>query len=723
MRKCHSFWVLLLILILRPGWLAAEDYRWIITYPNASNDWGRQVASGENKVALKAQFIKINEADYKLIKFAVRPLQEVPIPLSYPDDWLIDSVQLWRNTDEYPGSLDQSNDSLISTANIIIDPQSSPLNTIIFNLPESEIELDDTTTFFVTMIFHNFHDTVPDNREISYQNGYSFGITVVNDPADNNNDDLIVTPSAKIANNWNGSTALPYKFRAVNLPVVIFNKNKSSAEDSVRFYPNYLPISGTVPSQNEIITDLSFSAYISLPHSNLQNEGAEDRLSYASFKVKWDNSILQLDSLRYGDIWQGKAYSSEGSGFGAVEIDSDPKYSIIRFEGLVMDDTNYVDIDYNNLAILDFRVIKPGVSPIMLSDIQIIDQWGIPYHVYQNLSNETESATPLCDAWVKFIIGDFAAAVSSDLLNGMGDGQIDMTDISLFSNYIWLNPDSANWYERFDIGSAESHDPDELSPDDTTNFYDLMILATNYFRSYTGVFAQKTGAPKQLAIGLQKSAGSDCEYFVSLNFQNLSKLAAAQFKLGFDPATTEFLGLQPGGLVKSSSPENLLICHEPSLANGIIDLNFMALSGPVTGDGEFAVIRLKKLTAGAPALQLLKADCRDINGRQIDAQIEAAPAILPEKFLTLTNYPNPFNATTAIRFTIPIDKAGDFSLKIFDLRGNLVQTFQHGPMESGSYYIVWDGKDQFGQAVSSGIYLLSLKSKNAHQFCKVTLIR
>jgi len=64
MRRCNSFWVMLLIFIFRPGWLAAEDYRWIITYPNASNAWGRLVASGENKVVLKAQFIAITSADY-----------------------------------------------------------------------------------------------------------------------------------------------------------------------------------------------------------------------------------------------------------------------------------------------------------------------------------------------------------------------------------------------------------------------------------------------------------------------------------------------------------------------------------------------------------------------------------------------------------------------------------------------------------------------------------
>jgi hypothetical protein len=74
------------------------------------------------------------------------------------------------------------------------------------------------------------------------------------------------------------------------------------AEDSVRFYPQYSDMTILPASKSEIITDLNFSAYINIPHSNLQTEGEEDRLSYASFKVGWDNSILQLDSLRYGEF-------------------------------------------------------------------------------------------------------------------------------------------------------------------------------------------------------------------------------------------------------------------------------------------------------------------------------------------------------------------------------------------------------------------------------------
>jgi hypothetical protein len=161
---------MLLIFIFRPGWLAAEDYRWIITYPNASNAWGRLVASGENKVVLKAQFIAITSADYKLTRFGVRPLQENPVTFT-GNYWLIDSLQLWKNTDNYPGSLSHENDSLISQKGFqAIHLQFLPAEVIYFDLANDELALDDTTTFFVTMMFHDFHDTTRDNLEITGQN-------------------------------------------------------------------------------------------------------------------------------------------------------------------------------------------------------------------------------------------------------------------------------------------------------------------------------------------------------------------------------------------------------------------------------------------------------------------------------------------------------------------------------------------------------------------------
>lgn len=72
------------------------------------------------------------------------------------------------------------------------------------------------------------------------------------------------------------------------------------------------------------------------------------------------------------------------------------------------------------------------------------------------------------------------------------------------------------------------------------------------------------------------------------------------------------------------------------------------------------------------------------------------------------NYPNPFNPTTAIQFQIP--KLSDVVLKIYSSTGELVKILVDQPLSPGQHHVVWNGKNQFGQNVVSGVYIYQLKS-------------
>lgn len=70
--------------------------------------------------------------------------------------------------------------------------------------------------------------------------------------------------------------------------------------------------------------------------------------------------------------------------------------------------------------------------------------------------------------------------------------------------------------------------------------------------------------------------------------------------------------------------------------------------------------------------------------------------------ITAENYPNPFNPTTTIRFSLP--EAAHLSLEIFDVSGRLVRTLIDGNRSAGFQSVIWNGKDDSGQAVSTGVY-------------------
>ena len=70
------------------------------------------------------------------------------------------------------------------------------------------------------------------------------------------------------------------------------------------------------------------------------------------------------------------------------------------------------------------------------------------------------------------------------------------------------------------------------------------------------------------------------------------------------------------------------------------------------------------------------------------------------------NYPNPFNPSTTIEFTVPA--VSEVELTIYNVRGQRIRTLVSGNMTVGTHQAVWDGSDQHGQHVASGIYLYRL---------------
>jgi len=93
----------------------------------------------------------------------------------------------------------------------------------------------------------------------------------------------------------------------------------------------------------------------------------------------------------------------------------------------------------------------------------------------------------------------------------------------------------------------------------------------------------------------------------------------------------------------------------------------------------------------------------------------------PELLASAQNYPNPFNPTTVIRFHLR--ESGKIRLKIYDLTGKLVRTLLDGELQAGEQKIFWDGRDQQGQTVASGVYFYELVAGSKIERKKMSLVR
>ncbi len=94
---------------------------------------------------------------------------------------------------------------------------------------------------------------------------------------------------------------------------------------------------------------------------------------------------------------------------------------------------------------------------------------------------------------------------------------------------------------------------------------------------------------------------------------------------------------------------------------------------------------------------------------------------IPSSIHLAQNYPNPFNPTTEIQFSLP--SQAHVSLEIYDMTGRLVTTLINGNMSSGNYTVTWDATNQFGQMVSSGIYLYRLQAGDIVETKRMTFIK
>jgi len=85
------------------------------------------------------------------------------------------------------------------------------------------------------------------------------------------------------------------------------------------------------------------------------------------------------------------------------------------------------------------------------------------------------------------------------------------------------------------------------------------------------------------------------------------------------------------------------------------------------------------------------------------------------------NYPNPFNPETKIAFTL--SKEGRTGLRIYNIRGEEVKTLINGRKQAGSHSIVWDGRDNNGNKVASGVYFCTLDANEKHTTMKMVLLK
>ena len=222
-----------------------------------------------------------------------------------------------------------------------------------------------------------------------------------------------------------------------------------------------------------------------------------------------------------------------------------------------------------------------------------------------------------------------------------------------------------------------------------------------------GVVNQIMGGKPKFAVSTNKptvSFDSKAAYI-----QNGSGLTAMQFKLaGKDIAKA--------GLVMGPSAQGMELSY-----NVVGDTMYVALynfknNGIVSDERGM----LFTLTDGY-FKELKELIGSDAKGESVEINVTNDGEIIPKDYQLYQNYPNPFNPNTTIRYALP--NPGDVELIIYNILGQKVWDHRVTSQKPGYYEVVWNGKNNYGSPVASGIYIYQLRSGKFFTQKKMSLLK
>jgi hypothetical protein len=187
---------------------------------------------------------------------------------------------------------------------------------------------------------------------------------------------------------------------------------------------------------------------------------------------------------------------------------------------------------------------------------------------------------------------------------------------------------------------------------------------------------------------------------------------SARYNCFFDNASANFIGYSPSyGDVNWQNRNG-----DPS------DLSFNIFMNP-----EFTDSTLYTIAASSPCIN---AGAADSSGKpthigantNLGTAVEIVGNFLPPKrLLLLQNYPNPFNPVTEISYQLPV--LSDVELIIFDAVGQRIRTLISERQDANHHSVKWDGRNDVGIHVSSGVYVCRLKAGRLIEFKSMLLLR
>lgn len=156
----------------------------------------------------------------------------------------------------------------------------------------------------------------------------------------------------------------------------------------------------------------------------------------------------------------------------------------------------------------------------------------------------------------------------------------------------------------------------------------------------------------------------------------------------------------------------------------VVKTQFFNGRGVISASGSFnakEAIAYVHVRTAASIIEITGIRFNDMDQASINVKLENDVETLTQSVMNVSNYPNPFTASTDFSLNLP--SAGLYTLEVYDMVGNKVNTLINENLEAGAHTHRWDGIDAQGNVVPAGMYIYHLVGPNVAETQKLTVVR
>jgi parallel beta-helix repeat protein len=289
---------------------------------------------------------------------------------------------------------------------------------------------------------------------------------------------------------------------------------------------------------------------------------------------------------------------------------------------------------------------------------------------------------------------------------------------------------SANWgltpgNNIVDVGpTVDNGRRSRPEPDNLINIEDLMIFAMNYNNTVYTFYPRTDGEPRTpIRIEAQIAYSGD---LLNLSFvlgDNEGFLRGLNIPLSYgSDLSLDSVALgdiwPEGSLLLYTDKENLLTLSLSTLGESALEGNGVIATASFKIDGNDIATELHRMLArdlDNGNIQILN------NPTDLVTDNDDMVNVIPVASYLADCYPNPFNPTTTVRYGLK--DAGSVRINVYNSRGQLVRSLVNDAKAAGTYSAVWNGLDNSGRPVSSGLYFIRMEARNLVQTKKALLMK